>query len=236
MNNIINDIREALIASSDEKTLNSGPRFFKETIKMHGVRIPLVHKISQESFKVVEGKTKEKIFQLCEELWKSGYSEESYIACNWSYYIHKKYEASDFYVFEKWVNNYVSNWATCDTLCNHTVGEFIEMYPEFIDNLKKWTLSDNRWTKRAAAVTLILPARKGLFLTDIFEIAETLLEDKDDLVQKGYGWMLKAASEAHQQEVFDFVIARKKRMPRTAYRYAIEKMPQEMRAIAMKKE
>jgi 3-methyladenine DNA glycosylase AlkD len=53
------------------------------------------------------------------------------------------------------------------------------------------------------------------------------------MVQKGYGWMLKAASQAHQKEVFDYVISKKKTMPRTAFRYAIEKMPVELRAIAM---
>jgi 3-methyladenine DNA glycosylase AlkD len=62
-----------------------------------------------------------------------------------------------------------------------------------------------------------------------------LLSDSDDLVQKGYGWMLKAASESHQKEVFDFVIKNRSTMPRTALRYAIEKMPKELKVEAMKK-
>jgi len=82
---------------------------------------------------------------------------------------------------------------------------------------------------------LIIPARQGKFLKDIFEIADILLLDEDDLVQKGYGWMLKAASQAHQQEVFDYVVRNKKTMPRTALRYAIEKMPKDLRLQAMSK-
>lgn len=89
--------------------------------------------------------------------------------------------------------------------------------------------------KRAAAVSLIIPARKGLFLNEIFSIADTLLHDKDDLVQKGYGWMLKAASQAHEKEVFKYVISKKTTMPRTALRYAIEKIPKELKTIAMAK-
>lgn len=89
--------------------------------------------------------------------------------------------------------------------------------------------------KRAAAVTLIVPARKGLFLSDIFGIADILLTDKDDMVQKGYGWMLKAASEAHEREVFDYVMSHKAVMPRTALRYAVEKMSAELRAEAMRR-
>ncbi len=59
--------------------------------------------------------------------------------------------------------------------------------------------------------------------------------DKDDMVQKGYGWMLKEASKKHQAEVFDYVMKRKAEMPRTALRYAIEKMPAEMRKKAMER-
>jgi 3-methyladenine DNA glycosylase AlkD len=59
--------------------------------------------------------------------------------------------------------------------------------------------------------------------------------DEDDLVQKGYGWMLKETSKAHQKQVFNFVVKHRKTMPRTALRYAIEKMPEKMRKEAMKK-
>jgi 3-methyladenine DNA glycosylase AlkD len=89
--------------------------------------------------------------------------------------------------------------------------------------------------RRGAAVTLIIPAKKGLFLKDIFEIADILLLDQDDLVQKGYGWMLKVASQARQKEVFDYIMKNKNVMPRTALRYAIEKMPENLKKKAMEK-
>jgi 3-methyladenine DNA glycosylase AlkD len=111
----------------------------------------------------------------------------------------------------------------------------VEKYPEYISSLKKWALSENRWMRRASAVTLIIPARRGLFLEDIFEIADLLHDDKDDLVQKGYGWLLKSASQAHEKKVFDYVMSKKDTMPRTALRYAIEKMPPELRSRAMEK-
>jgi 3-methyladenine DNA glycosylase AlkD len=62
-----------------------------------------------------------------------------------------------------------------------------------------------------------------------------LLSDTDDMVQKGYGWLLKEASKPHQQQVFEFVMQRKAAMPRTAIRYAIEKMPPGLKQKAMKK-
>jgi 3-methyladenine DNA glycosylase AlkD len=161
--------------------------------------------------------------------------EESFVACNWSYNMHKYYEKSDFETFEEWVNTYVDNWASCDTLCNHTIGTLVEMYPEYISGLKRWAKSKNRWVKRASAVSLIIPAKKGKFLNDIFEISDILIADKDDMVQKGYGWMLKSASHLHERDVFNYVISKKAIMPRTSLRYAIEKMPAKLKAEAMAK-
>lgn len=235
MSSIVEEISQELEQNSDSKTKKSGERFFKEKIKMHGVKSSMVGKISKEYYKQVKTKSKEEIYLLCEELWQTGYMEESFIACNWSYNVHKEFEEKDIQTFEKWIDKYITNWASCDTFCNHTVGEFIMMYPQYLTALKKWSQSNNRWMKRASAVSLIIPARKGMFLDDIFEIADTLLLDPDDMVQKGYGWMLKVASQSHEKEVFDYVMQHKLNMPKTALRYAIEKMPKELKTKAMER-
>jgi 3-methyladenine DNA glycosylase AlkD len=235
MEHIIEKIRAALKNEADAKTLATGHKFFKEKINSYGVKVPTVSRIGKEFFKLIDSKTKSEVFELCESLWQSGFIEESFIACNWSYYIHKKYEPGDFLIFEKWIHDYVNNWASCDTLCNHTIGEFIEMYPEYSVKMKELAKSDNRWMRRASSVSFIIPARKGKFLNEILEIADILLLDKDDLVQKGYGWMLKAASQAHQREIFEYVIKNKTVMPRTSLRYAIEKMPVDLKIKAMER-
>ena len=235
MNNIIENLRQELIKNADEKTRLSGERFFKEDVKLYGIKSAEVSRISKEHYKAIADKSKPNIFGLCNDLWKSGYMEESFVACNWAYNVRKQFEPDDFDIFEKWVTAYVGNWASCDTFCNHTVGTFVEMYPEYLSGLKKWAQSKNRWVKRASAVSLILPARRGKFLEDIFIIADILHSDKDDMVQKGYGWMLKAASEAHQKDVFNYIMRKKTTMPRTSLRYAIEKLPPELKAQAMAK-
>ena len=235
MKNIIGNLREELIRNADEKTKLSGERFFKEAVKIYGLKSAAIKQMSKEYYKSLKDKDKEEIFRLCEEFLKSGYLEESFFACDWSYNVRKQFTKEDFKTFEMWINKYVTNWATCDTLCNHTVGTFIEMYPEYLEGLKKWAHSKNRWVKRAAAVSLIVPARKGMFLKEIFEIADILHSDSDDMVQKGYGWMLKVASEVHQKDVFQYIMRKKATMPRTSLRYAIEKMPKELKVKAMAK-
>jgi 3-methyladenine DNA glycosylase AlkD len=235
MNATIENLRQELVRNSDEKVRISGERFFKEDVRLYGIKSAEVRRIGREHFRKISDTGKQNIFSLCEELWQSGMMEESFIACNWSYNVRKSFELSDFVTFENWINDYVNNWASCDTFCNHTVGALVEMHPELLSGLKRWATSENRWMKRASAVSLIIPAKQGKFLEDVFEIAGILLSDKDDMVQKGYGWMLKVASQAHRDEVFSYVMGRRAAMPRTALRYAIEKMPADLRKAAMEK-
>jgi 3-methyladenine DNA glycosylase AlkD len=226
-------VRAELRKLADEKTRESGRRFFKEPVKLYGVKTAAVTKLADNTFRELPDTGKAVVFSLCEELFSSGCMEESFIASRWSDKLHRQFEPADFAIFERWVDTYITNWASCDTLCNHTVGSFVEMFPEYAGRLTAWARSENRWMRRAAAVSLIVPAKKGMFLEEAFAIADILLNDTDDLVQKGYGWLLKEESRRHQDEVFGYVLARRERMPRTALRYAIERMPPEKRRQAM---
>jgi 3-methyladenine DNA glycosylase AlkD len=232
---IIEKLKTDLEAVATEQNRIAGERFFKEKLTIIGVKSKDLRAVSKSNYQLVKLLNKKELFAICEELWQTGVLELSFVAADWSLSRKKDFEKSDFDTFERWVSSYINNWASCDTFCNHNMGEIVVMYPEFLSKLKEWALSDNRWVKRAAAVSLIVPAKKGKFLKDVFEIADILLLDKDDMVQKGYGWMLKVASQAHLKEVFDYVIKNKAVMPRTALRYAIEKMPTEFKVIAMKK-
>ena len=177
MNNIISQIRHDLKKMADPSIQKSSERYFKEKVITYGTKTAEVTRIAKDYFNKIKELPKDEVFEFCEELWKNQYLEETFIACQWSYFVSKDYEEKDFVVFERWVMKYVNNWASCDTLCNHTIGTFIEMYPEYIEKLKDWAKSENRWVRRASAVTLIIPARRGKFLSDIFEIADILLLD-----------------------------------------------------------
>jgi 3-methyladenine DNA glycosylase AlkD len=211
--------------------------FFKEEVHLIGLKTSQTTAIGKAYLKELKAReaTKDQILDLCEELWTTNIQEEWRIACLWSESQNKNCEVSDFERFEFWVNSYVHDWAACDTLCNHTVGDLVTKYPNLVQRLHGWTTSSNRWVRRASAVTLIVPAKRGLFFEDVLRISDSLLTDPDDLVQKGYGWLLKSAAATREDDVFAYVLANKTQMPRTALRYAIEKMPRERKQLAMAK-
>lgn len=230
------NIRKELKNNIDKEYKKRIIRFFKENekVKFYGVRKPIVKKIADSYFKkFIKGKDKKEVFSLCEKLLNSDYDEEKHIAFDWTFKLKDQYKKRDFIIFEKWLKKYITNWASCDDFCMHAFGYFLYLFPETSLKIKKWSNSENRWLKRASAVIFIYSIRRGKYLEEIFNIADKLLQDKDDLVKKGYGWALKEASNVYQEEVFDFIIKRKNKIPRTALRYAIEKMPEEKRKKAM---
>lgn len=236
MQSLLAQVRQDLVANIDQKTKDSFHRFFKEPVKAYGVKTETTRKIAQKHWSQAKTLDKQGLFALCEELFGSSMMEEAFVVAFWLPNYIEHLEKADFGVFRCWIERYINNWAKCDSFCNHTVGDLIQKYPELAMQLLDWAKSENRWLKRAAAVSLIVPAKKGLFLFEALEICNLLLVDKDDMVQKGYGWLLKEESKKHQKQIFDYVLAKRKVMPRTALRYAIELMPKELKAQTMKKE
>ena len=229
----IKSIHSELNRNAEFAYKKSQQQFFKEGIELYGVRIPVVRKIAAAQWREVRKLDKKNIFALCEELLKTNMQEDSVIAYGFAHRMRKKLELKDFAVFERWVKSYVNNWAKCDDVCTGALGELIAMYPQLIQKTVAWQKSKNRWVRRASAVALIVPVKRANILPDVFAATDALMADEDDLVRKGYGWLLKEANNVYPKEIFAYVMKYKANMPRVALRYAIEKMPKDWKKQAM---
>ncbi len=242
---IIKKVRHDLKKNLDPAYKRGSLNFFKEPIKLYGVRAKTVEQIAKHYFKEVNRLPKEKILAIVGSLFKSNYNEEFAIGSSWLYQLVKYLNKGDFPRLCAWLKNYITNWAMCDDYCSHPLGYLIYRYPKLLQQTKIWTKSPNRWIRRAAAVVHIHPTKqqslfkknilrhKSKYLKNVFQIANLLKSDQDDLVQKGYGWMLKEASNLFPQDVFNYVMKNKNKMSRTALRYAIEKLPTAWKKAAM---
>jgi 3-methyladenine DNA glycosylase AlkD len=103
-----------------------------------------------------------------------------------------------------------------------------------VERLLSWTGSENRWRRRAAAVSLVPIARKGEMLEEAFRIADRLMTDEDDMVQKGVGWLLKEASREHPDEVREYLLRWREEVSALMLRYASEKLPKDKRVLKTK--
>lgn len=235
MNAPLKDLVDDIKKYSDPVYQKSVQRFFLEPIKCYGTRKDAVKKIAKLYWSSIKDKPKAEIFDVCDQLLAIGYMETSVVPFTWALALKKQYEPKDFKIFQNWFKNYVTNWALCDDLCGGAFGALLKKYPELIDTTQPWVHSKNRWMRRASVVCLIYAGLTHDQLPLIFKRCRILLADQDLMIQKGYGWLLKKAADHYQKEVFEFVMEHKQEMPRTALRYAIEKMPQSLKRQAMEK-
>ena len=168
---------------------------------------------------------------------KSRDTWQQMIACAWLSDRFASLEATDFDIFEQWLHRYIFSWGTCDDFCKRVLNPFWEADCGLFPRIREWTRAKGKWIRRASAV-IFIKSESGSYVVRIptkyvFEISDRLMNDQDMHVQKGFGWMLKAASVHYQREVYDYVMKNRDRMPRTAFRYAIEKMPEKLRRKAM---
>ncbi|MCX6779298.1 MAG: DNA alkylation repair protein [Candidatus Magasanikbacteria bacterium] len=128
-------------------------------------------------------------------------------------------------LFKMYIKNtrYINNWDLVDLTAEHIVGAYLEKTNKKII----WQLakSSNLWEKRIAILSTFKYIKKGQ--PDLtLSIAKELMRDKHDLIHKAIGWMLrevgKRCSQAKEEE---FLSQYGRLMPRTALRYAIERLP-----------
>ena len=136
--------------------------------------------------------------------------------------------------FKSWLaDGHCANWATTDALCSLALSPLVLKHPALIAELKGWTRDENLWVRRASAVPLTGPARRGQHLDDAYEIAEALLRHPEDLIHKATGWLLRDAGKTDPARLEAFLLRHGPRIPRTTLRYAIEKFPSDKRKLLL---
>jgi 3-methyladenine DNA glycosylase AlkD len=114
----------------------------------------------------------------------------------------------------------INNWDLVDLSAPNIIGKYyLSKNKSIIYELAK---SDNLWERRIAMIATYEFIKVNQF-ADVFKIAEILLSDKQDLIRKAVGWMLREAGKRNQELEEKFIKKYLRVMPRTTLRYAIEK-------------
>ncbi len=121
----------------------------------------------------------------------------------------------------------VNNWDLVDSSARYILGEHLageHLRDKSRKALYKLVRSRNLWERRIAMVATHAWIAKG-DTEDAYKIAQQLLGDKEDLMHKAVGWMLREAGRHSRETLLAFLEANYARVPRTALRYAIEHLP-----------
>ena len=113
----------------------------------------------------------------------------------------------------------INNWDLCDLGCLYMTGSYLYDKPH--DILYTMARSKNIWERRTAILSTCYFIRQG-DTTDTFKIANILVNDKEDLIHKATGWMLRFAGTKDKKKLIAFLDKHAATMPRTLLRYSIE--------------
>ena len=204
--------------------------------KETGLTTGKVRLISSSLFKLIEDKSIDNVLMFCEKLLEERQWELGVIAYDWAYRVKNQYNNNTFFIFEAWLKEYVTGWGDCDDFCTHAFGELMCQNNDLFTYVLEWTKHKDFWVRRAAAVVLIYPIKQNRYQELYpFVIADLLMQDKHDLVLKGYGWMLKVLSKPEPNNVYKYLDKNKDSMPRVSFRYALEKLDKETKILLMEK-
>jgi 3-methyladenine DNA glycosylase AlkD len=145
----------------------------------------------------------------------------------------KMKECIDFYLSH---TKNINNWDLVDLTCYKLLGDYLggsnmlsgKLLPPDKSVLYQLVKSKNMWERRISIVTCISFIRSGE-CSDAIAISELLLNDKEDLMHKAVGWILREVGKANQDLLDQFLSEHSTEMPRTMLRYAIEKYPEAQR-------
>ena len=226
-------VRGELAAQADPQVREAAQQFSREPVMVWGVRAPAAREIARQAYQQVKTWPPGTRDEWAESLWASRRLEEAGVAIYVYRRLGKQFGAREFRLFERWLDRYVDNWGSCDGLAAWLIAAAIANDPAPIPRLSVWARSRNRWKRRAAIVSLLQEAKRGRRTSEILAIAEQLLEDGDDLVRKGLGWVLKEAYGKRPREVVGFLERVGARAPRLVLRIAAEKMSARDRAAIL---
>lgn len=137
-------------------------------------------------------------------------------------------ELYDFYLKH---STRINNWDLVDASARNVVGEYLYTRPRKI--LYKLAVSKNLWERRIAIISTFAFIKKNDF-ADTLKISEILFQDKEDLMHKAVGWMLREVGKMDRKTLDQFLRTHYQSMPRTALRYAIEHYPESVRQKFLK--
>jgi len=106
---LVRGIRDDLNKLGSTKGKKSFQRFFKDKVKCYGIKSADTGNISKKYWQLVSDQSKDIIFDICEILFSSDYSEEAFIASSFSYNKKSEYKPEDFKIFENWIEKYINN-------------------------------------------------------------------------------------------------------------------------------
>jgi 3-methyladenine DNA glycosylase AlkD len=227
------EIRRQLRFRGSTKHAKAVEWFLKQPIKSHGWYTADLRRLARQYQRALEKQFGFGfLIELSERLFSGRVLEEKVFAVLLLEQLTEGFDDSHFDRFESWIDR-ISSWADHDGLVHYLIGPMIAAHPERAGKVFDWAQSANRWRRRAACVALIQSVRQGKLLPQVTRLSNLLLNDEDDMVVKGLGWLLRETAKADPMKTLPYLLRIRSRAPRLVLRTACETLAPELRGAVL---
>jgi len=204
--------------------------FFKEEIRSHGWYTAALRRAAVRSRReIVKQFGLPFLLKVADKLFSGRVLEEKLFAVLMLEKLTGEFGVSEFKLFESWLDR-ISSWADHDGLVHYLIAPLITARPKLAPCVFRWARYRDRWHRRAACVALIKGTRQRMFFHEVVRLSNLLLEDEDDRVQKGLGWLLRETAKADPERAIPYLMKIRRCAPRLVLRTACETLPAASRA------
>src|SRR5215469_7712138 len=180
--------------------------FFKHEVTSRGWYTAELRKVAKRFKRAILAENGQAyLLQVADQLFTGEVLEEKNFAVMLLEGMTPQFRRAEFDLFESWLDR-VTSWADHDGLVHYLIGPMVAAESTYLSHLPRWAKKKTVWHQRAAAVSLIHSTRQHKNFGDIQRITEVLLASKDDMVQKGLGWLLREAVKANPKEAVAYVM------------------------------
>jgi 3-methyladenine DNA glycosylase AlkD len=226
---IANHIRRVLKDGGSTPHSAEVQRFFKEEIRSRGWYTAELRKFAVRFRRsILRERGMDFLLQVADELFSGRILEEKIMAV---FLLENQTDSlgdREFQLFASWIDR-ISSWSDHDSLVHCLLSPMVSAKAGRCREVFEWAKSPNRWRRRAACVALIRGARERRFRPQIVRLSNQLLNDEDDMVQKGLGWLLREAAKADREGTLPYLMKIREKAPRLVLRTACETLPSDMR-------
>jgi 3-methyladenine DNA glycosylase AlkD len=196
--------------------------FFKDEIKSHGWYTADLRRAARSFRREIRKEFGlDFLVKVADELFAGTVLEEKVAAVFLLENLDPEFGDREFKLFESWLDR-ISSWADHDALVHDLIAPMVASSPARAKNVFRWAKSPNRWHRRAACVALIRGTRSKTFFPEVTKLSNSLLDDKDDMVQKGLGWLLRETAKFDPKRTMPYLTKIRQRAPRLVLRTACE--------------
>jgi 3-methyladenine DNA glycosylase AlkD len=199
--------------------------FFKEEIKSHGWYTADLRRAAVRSRReMARERGMEFVVRVADKLFSGRNLEEKVFAVFLLEKQTEQFSDNEFKLFTSWLDR-ITSWADHDGLVHYLISPMVADKPARSAQVFAWARSPSRWRRRAACVALIRGAREKQFFPEIVRLSGLLLNDVDDMVQKGLGWLLRETAKYDPKRTVPYLMKIRARAPRLVLRTACETLP-----------